>query len=188
LLCSTGVIDKENKTKILTLDDNSKVNVTAALSGSKVVITVPNKPNPEGKYSLVLEKVNSKNPNKKISGVKFKVKEGNGEAKTYGPTGVDGTVTVFEDKDVTKAGLYGYTITEIDVGNNKYIKIKDEINVYIKIAEVNNKFVATKVSFNQQAELKNRNVKLEDGTNVNVTARIENGKVIITIPNKPNPE
>jgi len=180
--------DKENKTKILTLDDNSKVNVTAALSGSKVVITVPNKPNPEGKYSLVLEKVNSKNPNKKISGVKFKVKEGNGEAKTYGPTGVDGTVTVFEDKDVTKAGLYGYTITEIDVGNNKYIKIKDEINVYIKIAEVNNKFVATKVSFNQQAELKNRNVKLEDGTNVNVTARIENGKVIITIPNKPNPE
>ena len=176
--------DKEAKSKSVTLEDNSNVNITAKLNGSKVIITIPNKPMPEGKYSLILEKVNVNDQNKKISGVTFNVKEGNNEVKSYGPTSENGTVTVINNQEVKEKSVKEFTITEVNVENNKYIKLKDEIKVYVTITESNNIFSATNISFEKDKETNSKTVALEDNSNVNVTAKIEGGKAIVTIPNK----
>ena len=78
--------------------------------------------NLNGDYSLVLEKISV--GGEKVSGVTFKVKEGNGEEKAYGPTDSNGEIKVFEGKQITKEGVDEYTITEVNVGKNKFIALK----------------------------------------------------------------
>ena len=54
----------------------------------------------KGDYSLVLEKISQ--GAQKISGVTFKVKEGSGEEKEYGPTDANGEIKVFTGKPITR--------------------------------------------------------------------------------------
>ena len=155
----------------------------AVNTSTKTDITVEEKLN--GDYSLELEKVDSTDGNKKISGVTFKVKDGDGAAKAYGPTGSDGKVKVFAAKSITQEGIDEYTITEVDLGDNEYVKIKDEIKVYVTKSKTSEKFVASKVSFEKNKDVTSKQVKLEDGTDVVVTAGISGNTVKITVPNKP---
>ena len=180
--------DEDSYKKEVTLEDNSKTTVTASIRGSKVLIQVPNKPVPNGEFSLDLEKIDSTDANKKISGVTFKVKEGTGEEKTYGPTDEKGVINIVNERKVKKAGLYEYTITEVNVGDKEYIKLNDSFRIYIKMEEQGNQLVATKVSFNRNAEITSQEVALQDGSKVTVTAVIKDGKATITIPNKPEPK
>lgn len=99
-----------------------------------MIVTIPNK-QVEGKYSLLLEKVDSSNTEKKISGVSFKVSEEGKEAKTYGPTSDKGLVTIFRNKEITGEQTSQYTIKEVDIGNNNYIKMNEEVKVYITTAQ-----------------------------------------------------
>ena len=155
----------------------------AVNTSTKTDITVEEKLN--GNYGLEIEKVHLNDINEKISGVTFKVKDGNGEAKAYGPTGSDGIVKIFQAKSISQEGIDEYTITEVDLGKNEYIKIKDEIKVYVTKSKTSDKFVASKVSFEKDKTVINKQVKLEDGTDVDVTATISDNIVKITIPNKP---
>ena len=176
--------DKNETSKEVTLEDGSKVTVTARISQDTVIVTIPNK-QVEGKYSLLLEKVDSSNIEKKISGVSFKVSEEGKEAKTYGPTSDKGLVTIFRNKEITGEQTSQYTIKEVDIGNNNYIKMNEEVKVYITTAQKDNKYVVSNVSFEKDSNVTTKEVSLEDGTKVNITAKLSSGVVKITIPNKP---
>ena len=153
----------------------------AVNTSTKTDITV--KEDLKGDYSLVLEKISSEG--EKISGVTFKVKEGSGEVKSYGPTDSNGNVKVVTNKKIEKEGIDEYTITEVNVGKNKLVKVQSEIKLYVTKANVNGKYVASKVSFEKDKEVKEKAVKLEDGTNATVTASISGNTVKVIIPNKP---
>ena len=136
----------------------------------------------KGDYNLVL--VKTSNEGEKISGVTFKVKEGSGEVKSYGPTDSNGSVNIVTNKKIEKEGIDEYTVTEVNVGNNKLVKVQDEIKLYITKSKSNEKYVASKVSFEKDKEVKQKEVRLEDGTNVTIDASISGNTVTVTIPNK----
>ena len=188
---------KEVKVKQVTLKDGSKVTLKAEVNNGKILITVPNK-EIEGNYSLEIEKVNSENNSEKLAGVKFKVQEGSNEAKQYGPTSEDGKVTIFETKNITAVGIDEYTITELELNQDEYyqvennierngfIKLKDSFKIYVTKEIKDNKYQVSKVSFEKEKEVKTKKVTLEDGTKVTLKASITGNTVKVTIPNKPD--
>ena len=138
--------------------------------------------NLNGDYSLVLEKISV--GGEKVSGVTFKVKEGNGEEKAYGPTDSNGEIKVFEGKQITKEGVDEYTITEVNVGKNKLIKVQDQIKIYVTKAIADGKYVVSKASFEKDKDAKEKTVTLEDGTKGTVTMTNTNSLVKVIVPNK----
>ena len=139
----------------------------------------------KGNYSLELEKVDSTDSKKKIQGVTFKVKDGSGVEKTCGPTGTDGKAKVFISKSITEEGIDEYTITEVDVGNNEYISLRDEMKIYVTKSKTDSAYIVSKVSFDKNKEVTSKNVALEDNTQAVATLSITGNTVKITIPNKP---
>ena len=113
--------------------------------------------NLNGDYSLVLEKISV--GGEKVSGVTFKVKEGNGEEKSYGPTDSNGEIKVFEGKQITKEGVDEYTITEVNVGKNKLIKVQDQIKIYVTKAIADGKYVVSKASDRKSTRLNSSHPK-----------------------------
>ena len=138
--------------------------------------------NLNGDYSLVLEKISV--GGEKVSGVTFKVKEGNGEEKSYGPTDSNGEIKVFEGKQITKEGVDEYTITEVNVGKNKLIKVQDQIKIYVTKAIADGKYVVSKASFEKDKDAKEKTVTLEDGTKGTVTMTNTSNLVKVIVPNK----
>ena len=138
--------------------------------------------NLNGDYSLVLEKISV--GGEKVSGVTFKVKEGNGEEKSYGPTDSNGEIKVFEGKQITKEGVDEYTITEVNVGKNKLIKVQDQIKIYVTKAIADGKYVVSKASFEKDKDAKEKTVTLEDGTKGTVTITNTSNLVKVIVPNK----
>ena len=138
--------------------------------------------NLNGDYSLVLEKISV--GGEKVSGVTFKVKEGNGEEKSCGPTDSNGEIKVFEGKQITKEGVDEYTITEVNVGKNKLIKVQDQIKIYVTKAIADGKYVVSKASFEKDKDAKEKTVTLEDGTKGTVTMTNTNSLVKVIVPNK----
>ncbi|MCI8486647.1 MAG: SpaH/EbpB family LPXTG-anchored major pilin [Clostridia bacterium] len=139
----------------------------------------------KGDYNLELEKVDSTNNNKKIQGVTFKVSDGAGNEKKYGPTGTDGKVKVVTSKPITEEGIDEYTIKEVDVGNNEYISLRDEIKFYITKSKTDSAYIVSKVSFEKNREITSKNVALEDNTQAVATLSVSGNTVKLTIPNKP---
>ena len=138
--------------------------------------------NLNGDYGLVLEKISV--GGEKVSGVTFKVKEGNGEEKAYGPTDSNGEIKVFEGKQITKEGVDEYTITEVNVGKNKLIKVQDQIKIYVTKTIADGKYVVSKASFEKDKDVKEKTVTLEDGTKGTVTMTNTNSLVKVIVPNK----
>ncbi len=138
--------------------------------------------NLNGDYSLVLEKISV--GGEKVSGVTFKVKEGNGEEKAYGPTDSNGEIKVFEGKQITQEGVDEYTITEVNVGENKLIKVQDQIKIYVTKTIADGKYVVSKASFEKDKDAKEKTVTLEDGTKGTVTMTNTNSLVKVIVPNK----
>ena len=91
-------------------------------------------------------------------------------------------------KQLHGEGIDEYTITEIDVGENKLVKLRDDITIYVTKSKTSDAFVASKVSFDKNAETTTKKVTLEDGTQVNAVASISGNTVKVIIPNKPKEE
>lgn len=150
-----------------------------------VQITIPNK-HIEGKYSLRIKKIDDKTK-EALSGVTFKVLRQppsyNYEVTTD-TTNNEGITNVFEDKDIVDCDTEHYTIKEINLGNNKYIKLKSELSLQIKKEIQDYKYKVSEVSFGNSGQTKT--VKLQDESEVEVKAEIvEENIVQVTIPNKP---
>ena len=91
-------------------------------------------------------------------------------------------------KQLHGEGIDEYTITEIDVGENKLVKLRDDITIYVTKSKTSDAFVASKVSFDKNAETTTKKITLEDGTQANAVASISGNTVKVIIPNKPKEE
>ena len=172
---------KNITSKEVALKDGSNVTVNAKLENGKIIVTIPNK-KIEGSYSLEILKVDEQN--KPLSGVNFKVSTGSNTSKTYGPTALNGIVNIINNQKITNTGVDTYTITEISSKENQYITLKDEIKVYVTKEIKNYKYVASKVSFEAGKEVTSKEVLLNNGSKVTINAKLQNGKITITVPNK----
>ena len=143
------------------------------------------KENLEGNYGLQIEKVDATDTNTKISGAIFKVSGVSEKDTSYGPSKSDGIINIFKNREIKKEGTEEFTISEVTVTDGNYIKLKDDIKIYVTTARSNDKYVASKVSFEKGKNETSKEVSLEDGTKVNITAKLSSGVVKITIPNKP---
>ena len=164
------------------------VKVVAELKSDtgNVVVTIPNI-RLDGSYSIDIVKKDANGD--AIKGVKFGVKEGQSEQVISGETNDDGTVTVVNEKSITKdtvATPDEYTITEVEVPG-EYIKLKEPLKFSVeKGVDNENKptgYKATAVKFENGSD--SINVELENGSTATVYAKIndEDGKIVITIPN-----
>lgn len=143
------------------------------------------KENLEGNYGLQIEKVDATDTNTKISGAIFKVSGVSEKDTSYGPSKSDGIINIFKNRKIKKEGTEKFTISEVTVTDGNYIKLKDDIKIYVTTTRSNDKYVASKVSFEKDKNETSKEVTLEDGTKVNITAKLSSGVVKITIPNKP---
>ena len=143
------------------------------------------KENLEGNYGLQIEKVDATDTNTKISGAIFKVSGVSEKDTSYGPSKSDGIINIFKNRKIKKEGTEEFTISEVTVTDGNYIKLKDDIKIYVTTTRSNDKYVASKVSFEKDKNETSKEVTLEDGTKVNITAKLSSGVVKITIPNKP---
>ena len=169
-------------TKEVTLKDGTKVNVTLNVKGNVVTVTIPNKLEEEktGKYSLEIEKIDTEN--NKVSEVTFKVNENETQA-----TGENGKVTVVTDKEITEDTVKTvdtYKISEVKV-EDKYAALDQKITVYVSKKQEDKSYTLDKVSFSKDKEVTQKEVVLKDGSKVNVTIKVENNVITVTVPNKP---
>ena len=164
--------DLYNKVKVFADNNTSVPSINVKINNKKI----------NGSYNMEILKIDENN--EPIQGVSFKVKEGTNQEKTYGPTKADGKVTIVNNKNITAVGVDKYTITEVVLNNNPYISVKDDIDVYVTKEISNEKYIASKVSFEQGKEVKSKQVTLQNGTKTTVTASVANGTVTISIPNK----
>ena len=174
--------DKEETTKEVTLKDGTKVNVTIKVENNVITVTIPNKKVEikPGKYSLEIEKVDTQNA--KLAGVTFKVNENETQA-----TGENGKVTVVTDKEITEDTVKTvdtYKISEVKV-EDKYAALDQEITVYVRKKQEDKSYTLDKVSFSKDKEVTQKEVVLKDGSKVNVTIKVENNVITVTVPNKP---
>ena len=174
--------DKEETTKEVTLKDGTKVNVTIKVENNVITVTIPNKKVEikPGKYSLEIEKVDTQNA--KLAGVTFKVNENETQA-----TGENGKVTVVTDKEITEDTVKTvdtYKISEVKV-EDKYAALDQKITVYVSKKQEDKSYTLDKVSFSKDKEVTQKEVVLKDGSKVNVTIKVENNVITVTVPNKP---
>ena len=173
------------------LENGNKVNVSAGIFGEVVMVTIPNE-KLTGSYDLKIIKT-KEDKTTAIEGIKFRVTKGEGKSAQEIPlnnaTDARGELTVVKDEKITAENVEQkdiYTIKEVMLGNKDYISLKDEeeISVYVTKGIKDNKYVATDVSFDKENKAKTKEVELQDGSKVVVEAKVENGVVVVTIPNK----
>ena len=138
-------------------------------------------PNKEEDFYLYIAKIDDSN--KYISGVEFNVngKGGYITASEDSESVSKGTVLVEDKKAIPqdKVNTFKYEISEISVGDNDLIKLKDSITVYVKTKNNGTKYTIGSVSFSENSVVNSIQVSLEN--NVKVTAKIERSGNIITV-------
>ncbi|MBP3501902.1 MAG: SpaH/EbpB family LPXTG-anchored major pilin [Clostridia bacterium] len=143
-----------------------------------------------GKYDVKIKKVNLKN--EPLSGVKFKV---NNEVTPE--TDNDGLVTVATKTITTKDILNSdkYTISEVDLGkNNGLVKLKGSITIVVNkgLNADGNEYIASQAYFEDDANniatnnlgTITKKAYLENNKEIYIQLAINNGVVIVTIPNQ----
>ena len=145
---------------------------------NELSITYPNEPE---KFSLYIAKVDEND--QYVSGVEFNVngKGGYVTASENSEAGSKGTVLVVDGEVIPQSAdnTFKYEISEISVGNNDLIKLKDSITVYVKTKNNGTKYTIGSVSFSENSVVNSIQVSLEN--NVKVTASIERVGNIITV-------
>ena len=145
---------------------------------NELSITYPNEPE---KFSLYIAKVDEND--QYVPGVEFNVngKGGYVTASENSEAGSKGTVLVVDGEVVPQSTdkTFKYEISEVSVGNNDLIKLKDSITVYVKTKNNGTKWTINSVSFNENSVVDSIQVSLEN--NVKVTAKIERSGNIITV-------
>ena len=177
--------------KEVTLANGKVMLVTLENTENLVTVTIPNK-EIEGKYSLEILKTGE--GNRPLTGVEFKVVEGdpednsdqNEDVQTY-TTGDDGKVTIFKDRKITSETVAEqdiFTFTEVKT-NNSYVSLKDSLAIYVnKDKSTDGKeYVVTTASFEKDEEVTTKNITLANGTEITVSLNVSGNLVTLTIPN-----
>ena len=171
------------------VDDTSKDYLIAfEVTSNSIVITYKNT-KLSGQYGVQIKKVNESENNAPVQGVKFKVNN-----ETKGPTNEQGIATVEENKEITKDNVNQkdkYEIKEVDLGENKLVKLKSGLIVYVTkdLDESNKRYIVSGANFEYGDQATNSgnivetNVFLEDGSETKAKLQIINNVVTITIPN-----
>ena len=165
--------------KDVKLQDGNTVKVVASVSNNNVSVTIPNN-KMTGSYSLEIIKKDLNGT--VLPGFTFDVQYESEAKKNYGPTSANGSVAV-ASKTITSEGTDKYTIWEA-YSQKGYIPLKEPLEVYVTKKIQNFRFEATEVSFDKSKVVKNKLVELKNNEKVNINAKIENGKISITVPNK----
>ena len=145
-------------------------------------------PEQQSSYAIKAKKVDDKNQPK--SGVLFTINEtlkDKNETVSRGPTGTDGIVTIESDVPINKNNFETtdiYTISEVDVGQNKLLKLNESVTINVKkqINPITNQYEVESATFDNGTTSKT--VTLENGSSVTTTLDAANNIVTITIPNK----
>ena len=130
-------------------------------------------PKANGNYNLQIVKIDTENINKKLSGAKFKVTLADGTEKTV-VTNADGVVEI-EGINIEQEGTETITIEEVTAPTG-YNKLLNSLQLE-----------ATKTIENGEYKVSNIKLKNVQSTGLGegqVNAKVENGVVIVTIPNK----
>ena len=188
------------------LENGNTVTVTGELDENTQVITltIPNE-KIDGDYSVKIKKVNSDDSNENIKYAEFtanaiinNTEEDLGTVRTDGDgvkilksVNIKGDTYQTPDKYIiTETNIYkSSTGNDIDEG---YIKIKDPIILEVKKTITNGKYTVSGLSLYQNGQTPTeggsnvvlKNVKLENGESVDITAKLENGVINLIIPNK----
>ena len=185
--------DDNSISKEFTLEDGTKVTATVNIQNNIVTITIPNKNVGNGSYGIKIRKVDENN--QPLSGVSFKVEaEINGtQDNTLADnklTNDEGIISLKDIIQITKDNyekVDTYTIKEINLGTDKWIKRNEEIKVNVKkLFNAQTKEYTVEAKFDDNSISKE--FTLEDGTKVTATVNIQNNIVTITIPNKTKKE
>ena len=135
-----------------------------------------------GEYSVILRKVDENN--NPISDINFNV-----DGKIY-TTDNNGESVVVDKKVIYDDKIEQLTIDEIsytgDVGQKKFIKIKEPISIYITKDEVDNKCKVTGISFDKDSEYNTKiikDVEIENDQKVQITAEIKDDVISVVVPN-----
>ncbi len=151
-----------------------------------------------GQYNLQIQKTDAKNPNMKLENVTFSLntkingKVGQTAFTATDSNGLTNTITT----QIENTEIDSYTINEINLGINEYIKLKNPISFAITKEIVGGTFRANGIYFFNEniEEIKDikyvfgtritKTVELLDGRTVEVSAILNNdGFISITIPN-----
>ena len=171
------------------VDDTSKDYLIAfEVTSNSIVITYKNT-KLSGQYGVQIKKINESENNAPVQGVKFKV---NNEIK--GPTNEQGIATVEENKEITKDNVSQtdkYEITEVDLGENNLVKLKNGLIVYVtkSLDESNKRYIVSGANFEYGDQATNsgniveKDVTLDDESETKAKLQIINNIVTITIPN-----
>ena len=178
----------------VTLEDEQTATAKLQVVNNTVELTVPNKRVIEGDYSLYIKKVKDDGKNTPVGGVHFVVNN----ITTEDTNDTTGLVKVFENKAITRESLDSeeYTIKEIAFAegtNIDLIKLKEEVTIIVNkgLDSTGKKYIVTSASFLQSELAENNGSEvekqfgLEDGTDVTVKLKVENGDITVTIPNRP---
>ena len=170
------VIDTENTT--MTVRDKGgtiitqNVPVTINKTTQKITITVDNE-KIAGEYGVEILKVDQENAGKILEGAEFKVTLADGTERTE-RTNAEGKIEI-EGIEITEEGIDTIKIEEIEAPEG-YDKIFNSVELEVTKGIQNGEYVVSKI------ELKNT-----EGTGLvegKINANLENGKIIVTVPNK----
>ncbi|HJJ10731.1 MAG TPA: SpaH/EbpB family LPXTG-anchored major pilin [Clostridiaceae bacterium] len=171
------------------VDDTSKDYLIAfEVTSNSIVITYKNT-KLSGQYGVQIKKINESENNAPVQGVKFKVNN-----ETKGPTNEQGIATVEENKEITKDNVSQtdkYEITEVDLGENNLVKLKNGLIVYVtkSLDESNKRYIVSGANFEYGDQATNsgniveKDVTLDDESETKAKLQIINNIVTITIPN-----
>ena len=175
--------------QVMLSDLTTQVNVTLNVTDNTVLLTIPNE-KIVGQYSInAIKRDKQNNP---IQGVTFKIKEGIGEEasneRISALTNKNGKTGLLK-KNIEELGIDSYTISEINLNGMPYIKLNENIELYVKTEKVGYDFKATKVSLsnflNDSEVVTSKEVTLEDGiTKANVSVNLKNNEIKLYVQNE----
>ena len=182
------------------LDNNGTVDIRVQIrkneANGNVVQVIVSNPKITGSYNLQVEKVGENNETK-LEGVTFSAKDKNEESLGENFTTNNNGLVQVVNKTITEVTTDWYDITEINVGNNQYIKLDESIRVYVEtvIAEDGNSYKVNRISFNpiedtedEQAEVTlDRTIELPGGydpVNAHIELDENTNTIKLTIQNR----
>lgn len=171
------------------VNDTSKdYSIAFEVTSKSIVITYKNT-KLSGQYGVQIKKVNESENNAPVQGVKFKVNN-----ETKGPTNEQGIATIEENKKITKDNVNQtdkYEITEVDLGENNLVKLKNGLIVYVtkSLDESKKRYIVSGANFEYGDQATNsgniveKDITLDDESETKAKLQIINNIVTITIPN-----
>ena len=197
-ICTTEIMCYESGKNFLLIDQNGNILkktenealynsiwVTYDTRQEAIFVTVQD-PLMSGNYNLKLKKEDE--AGQQLAGASFEINKENGSPLTLN---VNDTKTEYTTENIiiNAAGKDKYTISEVSTPDG-YISLKDSIDIYVTTGEDDAKtnYIVKGISFTEdgipQTQAKLTAALVKEGKTVEINASVENGTVVLTIPNK----